>query len=161
MVGLGLAAMRLDMQVIACMQGLLEARFTRHYWAHENVSDWKPGSRWEHRRTDDARTLDLVGEVIESDPPRSVIEDIMADLLHQIDTTASPQQVYAALNPMLDRKPLPITAISRICYRDPTRLPQSRHGRIGTSDRGLRCRSGRGPEHACDRYSPFGPTMVG
>ena len=41
--------------------GLLDARFTRQYWAHENVSDWKRGSRWEHRRTDADRTLDLVG----------------------------------------------------------------------------------------------------
>jgi len=48
-------------------------RFTRQYWAHENVSDWKPGSRWEHRRTDDARTLDLVGEVVESDPPHRLV----------------------------------------------------------------------------------------
>jgi uncharacterized protein YndB with AHSA1/START domain len=54
-------------------QGLLDARFTRQYWAHENVSDWKPGSRWEHRRTDDARTLDLVGEVVESDPPHRLV----------------------------------------------------------------------------------------
>ena len=53
--------------------GLLDARFTRQYWAHENVSDWKPGSRWEHRRTDAARTLDLVGEVIESSPPRRLV----------------------------------------------------------------------------------------
>jgi len=53
--------------------GLLDARFTRQYWAHENVSDWKLGSRWEHRRTDAARTLDLVGEVIESSPPRRLV----------------------------------------------------------------------------------------
>ena len=53
--------------------GLLDARFTRQYWAHENVSDWKPGSRWEHRRTDAARTLDLIGEVIESNPPRRLV----------------------------------------------------------------------------------------
>jgi len=53
--------------------GLLDARFTRQYWAHENVSDWKAGSRWEHRRTDAARTLDLVGEVIESSPPRRLV----------------------------------------------------------------------------------------
>jgi uncharacterized protein YndB with AHSA1/START domain len=53
--------------------GLLDARFTRQYWAHENVSDWKPGSRWEHRRTDADRTLDLVGEVIESNPPRRLV----------------------------------------------------------------------------------------
>jgi uncharacterized protein YndB with AHSA1/START domain len=54
-------------------QGLLDARFTRQYWAHENVSDWKPGSRWEHRSADDARALHLVGEVIEHDPPRRLV----------------------------------------------------------------------------------------
>jgi uncharacterized protein YndB with AHSA1/START domain len=53
--------------------GLLDARFTRQYWAHENVSDWKLGSRWEHRRTDADRTLDLVGEVVESNPPRRLV----------------------------------------------------------------------------------------
>jgi len=53
--------------------GLLDARFTRQYWAHENVSDWKPGSPWEHRRIDGSRTLDLVGEVIESNPPHRLV----------------------------------------------------------------------------------------
>lgn len=53
--------------------GLLDAKFTRQYWAHENVSNWKPGSSWEHRRLDDARTLDLVGEVVESAPPRRLV----------------------------------------------------------------------------------------
>jgi uncharacterized protein YndB with AHSA1/START domain len=54
-------------------KGLLDAEFTRRYWAHENVSDWKPGSSWEHRRTDAAGTLDLVGEVVESTPPRRLV----------------------------------------------------------------------------------------
>jgi uncharacterized protein YndB with AHSA1/START domain len=54
-------------------EGLLEPRFTRQYWDHENVSDWKPGSRWEHRRSNAERTLDLVGEVIASDPPRRLV----------------------------------------------------------------------------------------
>jgi len=54
-------------------QGLLDAKFTRQYWAHENLSDWKRGSSWEHRRTDDARTLDLVGEVIEAIPSRRLV----------------------------------------------------------------------------------------
>ena len=52
---------------------LLDGEFTRRYWAHDNVSDWKQGSRWEHRRDDAARTLDLVGEVLESDPPRRLV----------------------------------------------------------------------------------------
>jgi uncharacterized protein YndB with AHSA1/START domain len=37
------------------------------------VSDWKPGSRWEHRRVDDKRTLDLVGKVVEIAPPRRLV----------------------------------------------------------------------------------------
>jgi uncharacterized protein YndB with AHSA1/START domain len=48
---------------------LLDVKFTRKYWGRENVSDWKKGSNWEHRRLDDTHTVDLVGEVIESVPP--------------------------------------------------------------------------------------------
>lgn len=52
---------------------MLDAEFTREYWSHDNVSDWKKGSRWEHRRLDDARTVDIVGEVVESVPPRRLV----------------------------------------------------------------------------------------
>lgn len=46
----------------------------RRYWGHENVSDWKPGSDWQHVRDDDARTVELVGKVVEvSRPSRLVI----------------------------------------------------------------------------------------
>lgn len=46
----------------------------RRYWGHENVSDdWRPGSRWQHVRPDADRTVDLVGEVLESDPPRRLV----------------------------------------------------------------------------------------
>ncbi len=46
----------------------------RRYWGHENVSeDWQPGSGWQHVRTDEERTVDLVGEVLESDPPRRLV----------------------------------------------------------------------------------------
>ncbi|MBC7789699.1 MAG: SRPBCC family protein [Anaerolineae bacterium] len=41
--------------------------------ARVNVSDWKPGSRWEHIRVDDARTVDIVGKVVESSPPRRLV----------------------------------------------------------------------------------------
>ena len=41
--------------------------------AHVNVSDWKPGSRWEHQRIDDARTVDMTGKVVESTPPRRLV----------------------------------------------------------------------------------------
>jgi len=45
----------------------------RRYWGHENVSDWKPGSRWEHVRANDERSVELVGEVVESSPPTRLI----------------------------------------------------------------------------------------
>ena len=52
---------------------LIDAKMTRKYWQHENVSDWKPGSKWEHRGCDKERTLKLVGKVIESSPPRRLV----------------------------------------------------------------------------------------
>ena len=36
----------------AVWRALTDAEFTRQYWEHDNVSDWRPGSTWEHRRTD-------------------------------------------------------------------------------------------------------------
>ena len=52
---------------------LIDAEMNRKYWQHENVSDWQPGSKWEHRRSDKKRTLKLVGKVIESSPPRRLV----------------------------------------------------------------------------------------
>ena len=57
-------------------QALVDTDVTRQYWADPNagcsrvnVSDWKPGSSWEHRRVDEAGTVDIVGKVVESTPP--------------------------------------------------------------------------------------------
>ena len=62
-------------------QALVDTDVTRQYWAapnedgppHVNVSDWKPGSKWEHRRVDEAATVDIVGNVVESTPPRRLV----------------------------------------------------------------------------------------
>ncbi len=54
-------------------KALLDGEFTRQYWGHDNVSDWKRGSPWEHRRADAARTLVLLGEVLEARPPRLLV----------------------------------------------------------------------------------------
>jgi uncharacterized protein YndB with AHSA1/START domain len=62
-------------------QALVDTDVMRQYWVdpvggdpgHVNVSDWKPGSRWEHQRLDDARTVDMVGKVIESAPARRLV----------------------------------------------------------------------------------------
>jgi len=52
---------------------LIDAKMTRKYWQHENISDWKPGSKWEHRSFDKGRTLKVAGKVIESAPPRRLV----------------------------------------------------------------------------------------
>ncbi len=54
-------------------KALIDARMTRKYWQHENISDWKPGSKWEHREFNKERSLRLVGKVIESSPPRRLV----------------------------------------------------------------------------------------
>lgn len=45
----------------------------RRYWGHENVSDWKIGSKWEHIRANDERTVELVGKIIEVSPPTRLV----------------------------------------------------------------------------------------
>jgi uncharacterized protein YndB with AHSA1/START domain len=41
---------------------------------HRNASpDWRPGSRWEHQDYDDPSRVDIVGEVVENDPPHRLV----------------------------------------------------------------------------------------
>ena len=54
-------------------RALLDADLTKRYWQHVNVSDWKVGSRWEHRRNRADGPLDLVGKVVKVDPPRRLV----------------------------------------------------------------------------------------
>lgn len=46
--------------------------FTRQYWKHENVSDWKKGSEWKHldRQANHAK---IIGKVLESSPPKRLV----------------------------------------------------------------------------------------
>lgn len=50
----------------AVWKGLVDPELTRQYWMHENISDWKTGSAWTHKRTNEAGTVDIVGKVVES-----------------------------------------------------------------------------------------------
>jgi uncharacterized protein YndB with AHSA1/START domain len=45
----------------------------RRYWGHENVSDWQPGSKWEHVRANEERKVQLVGKVVENAPPTRLV----------------------------------------------------------------------------------------
>jgi uncharacterized protein YndB with AHSA1/START domain len=52
---------------------LTDAELTGAYWGHHNVSDWQPGSRWEHQRSDGSGIADVVGTVLETAPPRRLV----------------------------------------------------------------------------------------
>jgi uncharacterized protein YndB with AHSA1/START domain len=62
-------------------RALVDTEVTEKYWldpsadvpAHVNVSDWIPGSRWEHQRVDEGRTVDIAGKVVESSPPHRLV----------------------------------------------------------------------------------------
>jgi uncharacterized protein YndB with AHSA1/START domain len=54
-------------------KALLEGELTRQYWKHENVSDWKPGSKWELVADDGKRTVKHVGKVLECVPDQRLV----------------------------------------------------------------------------------------
>lgn len=53
--------------------GLMDREVTRKYWGHDNVSEWKKGVVWEHIRSDDSGVVDIRGQVLEIDPPHSLV----------------------------------------------------------------------------------------
>jgi uncharacterized protein YndB with AHSA1/START domain len=54
-------------------EAITKPDLARRYWGHENVSDWKVGSKWEHIRANDERTVELVGKVVEISPPTRLV----------------------------------------------------------------------------------------
>jgi len=53
-------------------KALTDADLTARYWGHRNVSDWQPGSAWEHHNVESGN-LDIVGTVLEADEPRRLV----------------------------------------------------------------------------------------
>lgn len=54
-------------------KALLDGEFTRQYWGHDNVSDWRPGSPWENRKADGTGRVTMLGEVVEARPPHRLV----------------------------------------------------------------------------------------
>src|SRR5262249_7807139 len=62
-------------------QALTDTNIVRQYWggltgarrSYGNVSDWKPGSPWQQRRLAETESVELVGKVLESAPPRRLV----------------------------------------------------------------------------------------
>ena len=56
-------------------EALTRPEFTRQYWGNmENHSDWRAGSKWEHRNPADKEDpIWITGRVVESDRPRRLV----------------------------------------------------------------------------------------
>ncbi|MBB3178305.1 SRPBCC family protein [Variovorax sp. Sphag1AA] len=54
-------------------EAIMKPEVARRYWGHENVSDWKPGSTWQHVRDNEQRTVNIVGKVLEVSPPTRLV----------------------------------------------------------------------------------------
>ncbi len=61
-------------------QALMDVDMMAQWWvdpkagcARVNVSDWKPGSKWEHTRADGSAVVDIAGKVIEAIAPKRLV----------------------------------------------------------------------------------------
>ncbi len=69
---------------------LQDPEMTKLFWGRSrNVSDWKVGSPWSHGSYDDASVIDVVGTVVESDPPRRLVVTWQSNHEGQRDTAPS------------------------------------------------------------------------
>lgn len=85
-------------KVATVWNGLSDSTLTRAYWKHDNVSDWKVGSRWEHVGATPERPVDICGEVLEIDPPRRLV--ISWAFPHEADEPAKVSRVTFELTPL-------------------------------------------------------------
>ena len=54
-------------------EAITKPEIARRYWGHAKVSDWKVGSKWEHVRDNEERTVNIVGKVVEVSPPNRLV----------------------------------------------------------------------------------------
>jgi uncharacterized protein YndB with AHSA1/START domain len=87
-------------------KALLDGEITSQYWGHKNVSDWKPGSRWEHRRVDNDK-LQIAGKVIEFTPPKRLVLSWAAP--SEVDDPAKHSRVTLEIEPMGTQVMLTVT----------------------------------------------------
>ncbi|MFL6709447.1 MAG: SRPBCC family protein [Massilia sp.] len=88
-------------------EAITQPELARQYWDHENVSDWQPGSPWQHIRANDARPVEIVGKVIETTPPRRLI--ITWAAASQADQPESYSRVTFDIEPYPDMVKLTVT----------------------------------------------------
>lgn len=54
-------------------EAIARPEVARRYWGHENISDWQPGSAWQHVRDNEERTVNVVGKVVDVVPPTRLV----------------------------------------------------------------------------------------
>src|SRR3954466_4941410 len=74
---------------------LTDADLTARYWGHRNESDWRPGSTWQHLRTDSSGIADVTGTVIEAVRPERLVLTFPGSAEQQ----ESPSQVIFTIEP--------------------------------------------------------------
>ncbi|MEJ6593800.1 SRPBCC family protein [Parasphingorhabdus sp.] len=78
--------------------GLIDRGLTKTYWGHYNESDWQPGSRWNHVRSDDNGTIDTCGRIVEIQPPHKMIWTW--SFVKEADSPATISRVIYELTPL-------------------------------------------------------------
>ncbi len=87
-------------------EALTDADLTAEYWGHANVSDWQPGSTWEHRRGDRSGSPDIVGQVLEAERPSRLVMTFESP---DADPSTPKSVVTMALEPHQDIVRLTVT----------------------------------------------------
>jgi uncharacterized protein YndB with AHSA1/START domain len=86
---------------------LMDGEMTKDYWGrHRNVSDWQAGSRWSHQDYDNG-AVDIVGKVLESDPPRRLVLTWEGGNEHLKDE--KPSRVTFLIEPYMEAVRLTVT----------------------------------------------------
>jgi uncharacterized protein YndB with AHSA1/START domain/DNA-binding transcriptional ArsR family regulator len=88
-------------------RALTDADLTARYWGHANISDWQPGSAWEHQRVDGSGVVDAVGRVIKTEPPTRLV--ITFDDIPDAESPREPSVVTFLVEPHQDIVRLTVT----------------------------------------------------
>lgn len=52
---------------------ITKPEIAKQFWGHENISDWKQGSKWQHVRDNADRPVEIVGEILEVSSPMRLV----------------------------------------------------------------------------------------
>ena len=77
-------------------RALTDADLTARYWGHANISDWQPGSPWEHQRADGSGVVDVAGHVIMAEPPTRLV-------ITFVDAPDTPREPSVVSPPVAER----------------------------------------------------------